>query len=47
MLINNTEIEYVNECNLLGIILQQNLKWRLHVDMVQRNFQKQLVCCAN
>jgi hypothetical protein len=40
IMINNTKIEYVREYNLLGIILQQNLKWRLHVDMVAKKISK-------
>ena len=41
--INNTIIEKVNSFNYLGIILNENLTWRNHIEMFANKIAKLLV----
>jgi uncharacterized secreted protein with C-terminal beta-propeller domain len=38
--INNIEIEYVDQFNLLGIVINKNLNWIYHVDMISKKIAK-------
>lgn len=38
--IDDTEIDFVNEFNFLGIILDKNLKWRSHVTFISKKISK-------
>ena len=38
--IDNTDIEYVTQFNFLGIIIDKNLNWKAHKDMISKRISK-------
>jgi len=40
--IDSHQVEFVNNFKFLGIVLQQNLKWNTHVDMISKKISKTL-----
>ena len=40
--IDNVKVNFVDEFNFLGVILNENLKWNSHVDMVAKKISKTL-----
>ena len=46
IMINGTEIEFVNNFNYLGIILDSNLSWKFHIKMISQKISKS-ICIIN
>jgi hypothetical protein len=46
LLIDNTEIEYVNEFSILGVVVDKNLNWTPHINHIIKKISKS-ICILN
>ena len=43
LLLNNTTLERVNSMKILGVILDENINWNRHIELVENKISKNIV----